>query len=294
MGSLNSTCGVTNLPILEGERVVLIPLMGHSAQTAEPLAGAGLTDNDVMANPTGLHIRGEYDGYGGIVPDTGSIALEAFASLTAAYATSDRLALLKARSTSHTTVKKPFKEAELLKLLRDGRLAFKFPREPLRLFGLMLVRESTFDQLATQAGKRMLPGFTDMAGRFVKKRHKASNQLKLLLDIGNAMDKETLDDLDKLVESPKMLGMFSREHFQFMLAQAHVSRRAGFAMALTVRAAKEKPVADVLTEFLLFRDAFDGLRKSWQIQAGLSQATLSDYSAYYKVVADSIYEALGA
>jgi hypothetical protein len=137
-------------------------------------------------------------------------------------------------------------------------------------------------------------GFYAQSGDFIKKKHAASNQLKLLLDIGKAYDEEAIRELDSsLTDALKKFG-FTREHLQYTHAYALVMRRASFADSLLSRAITDDAAQKVLTEFLLFRDAFDGLRKSWQIQCGLSQAGLAEYGAYYKVIADSIYESLAA
>lgn len=293
MGCLNGTCGVTNLPIYEEDRVVLIPLMGRAPDAHEPFAGKGMVENDVLAAPTGLHIRGTYSGYY-FEPDSNSIALDALVELMAAYVKNgSRLLRVKEVRPRFSPVKRVYKGLELLSAIQNGSLAFKMEPETVP-FGSMLVLESTFDRLVEEAGKVTFQGFTDTSGNFVKKRHKASNQLKLLLDIGKSFDAKTLKELDALADdSMKSIG-FTREHFQFGLAYALMSRRAAFAMSLTTRAASDETVFKVLTEFLLFQNAFDGLRKSWQFQAGLSQAGLDEFGAYYKVVADSIYESLAA
>lgn len=68
MGTWNATCTVTQLPIKEGTKVVMIPLivkpLDHLARNA--LAGAGSTSNDILAQPLSLPLRGEYNGSGGI------------------------------------------------------------------------------------------------------------------------------------------------------------------------------------------------------------------------------------
>ena len=291
MGHVNGTCGVTNLPILEEERVVLIPLLA-SSPTGDDETGSGYLENDVFAAPTGLHIRGDYDGYGGIVPAKNSIALDQLVSLFKAYAETRRLWRKKSRGKGYTPVTKPPTAEDILEKLASGVLALRVGKETPRRFGLMLVRETTFDKLVKVSGNQMRAGLIDPTGALVKKRHRAVYQLELLIDIGDALAEEELKDLDALMA--KAPGLLNRDCFQYLLAHQHLLRRAPFAAALVGRASREKAVLKVLTEFLLFRDAFDGLRKSWQIQAGVGQANLSDFGAYYKVVADSIYEALEA
>ena len=68
MGSWNATCGVTQLPIKEGDRVVLVPLVvkNHDFLSRSPLSGSGSVDNDLIAQPFTLPLLGAYNGYGGI------------------------------------------------------------------------------------------------------------------------------------------------------------------------------------------------------------------------------------
>jgi hypothetical protein len=292
MGCLNGTCGVTNLPIYEDARVVLIPLRGNIP--LDVMAGKGFTDNNVLAEPTGLHIRGTYNGYY-FEPDDKSVALEAFVSLMAAYVENgNRLMRIKeGRKTTFAPVKRAMKGPQLLAALQDGSLAFNMQSEVVG-FGSMLVLESTFDRLAHEAGRRVLKGFTASTGEFMKLRHKACNQLKLHLDVGRSFDKKALQEIDEsLTDTMKELG-FTRAHFQFGQAYALMVRRAPFASKLLEQAVEDDAVLQVITDFLLFQDAFDGLRKHWQIQCGLSQVGLDEFGSFYKIVADSIHESLAA
>ena len=292
MGHFNGTCGVTNLPVMEGERVVMIPLIVHAGDPDNEIAGSGLLENDRMASPIGLPIRGEYNGYGNIKPDAESVALEGLVSLLAAHAGDGRLVMRKDEGSRYAVRKKPLEAEALLEALQERRLAFKAFRQTPESFGGMFVREAVFDSLTQLAGKRMLTGFKTLSGHFIKKRHKASNQLEILLDIGRSMTEKELAVLREREEKCK--GLMTAEHFQYLEANALLARKASFAMSLTSRAAKEKYVSRVITEFLLFADAFDMLRKNWHIQTGEGQSDLGTTGSYYKVVADAIYEALEA
>ncbi len=78
MGSWNATCGVTQLPITAGDRVVLVPLIVKQPDflARDNLGGTGSTSNDCIAQPFSLPIAGEYDDYGGIAADDGHLALK--------------------------------------------------------------------------------------------------------------------------------------------------------------------------------------------------------------------------
>ena len=68
MGTWNATCVVTQLPIEENSSAVMIPLI---LKPQDPLArdnvsGSGSCDNDLLAQPLSLPLRGTYDGVGGL------------------------------------------------------------------------------------------------------------------------------------------------------------------------------------------------------------------------------------
>lgn len=71
MGSWNASCGVTQLPITAGDRVVLIPLIVKQPDflARDNLGGTGSASNDCIAQPFSLPIAGTYDDYGGIEAD---------------------------------------------------------------------------------------------------------------------------------------------------------------------------------------------------------------------------------
>ncbi len=68
MGCWNGTCGLTQLPIREGERIALYPLVIKQLnfENRSSLTGHGATDNDLVAQPLSMPIFGEYDDYGGV------------------------------------------------------------------------------------------------------------------------------------------------------------------------------------------------------------------------------------
>lgn len=71
MGSWNATCGVTQLPIFAGDRVVAIPLVvkQHDFLSRDSLTGSGSSSNDVIAQPFALPVVGKYNDYGGVALD---------------------------------------------------------------------------------------------------------------------------------------------------------------------------------------------------------------------------------
>lgn len=75
MGTWNATCGITQLPITEGERIVLIPLVikPHDFLARDSLAGGGACAHDIIAQPFSVPLFGAYDSVGGIVLDEGQL-----------------------------------------------------------------------------------------------------------------------------------------------------------------------------------------------------------------------------
>lgn len=121
MGSWNGTCGVTQLPILSGERVRLCLI-----------ALTGEVSTDGYCYPTGINfpittaMPGEYDDYGGVILDDAT--------------TIDLL------SFKNSGIKIPDEDAGLVRMLRDQKPVFscsmgKFP------IGLWMVRENIYQTM---------------------------------------------------------------------------------------------------------------------------------------------------
>lgn len=63
MGSWNGTCGLSQLPIKEGDKIVLFPLLKNKYADN---GGAGFTYNYNQYAPISIPVFGEYNDYGGI------------------------------------------------------------------------------------------------------------------------------------------------------------------------------------------------------------------------------------
>lgn len=97
MGTWNATCAATQLPIVEGRPVVMIPLILKTPDylARDTIAGGGSSANDVLAQPLSPPLRGTYNGGGGISPskqDKGQPYLE---ETLRAYVETGRLYKLK-------------------------------------------------------------------------------------------------------------------------------------------------------------------------------------------------------
>jgi hypothetical protein len=120
MGSWNATCGITQLPITEGARVVLIPLVvkQQDFMARDALNGAACVSNDLIAQPIALPIYGTYDSYGGVDVEKDDRGLALLADMLQELAGKGEL--LREKSANPKPLKKLSKDffAEML----EGRL----------------------------------------------------------------------------------------------------------------------------------------------------------------------------
>jgi len=125
MGSWNATCGITQMPITEGARVVLFPLVikQQDFMARDALAGSASVGNDLIAQPIALPIYGTYDGVGGVVTETKDLGLGFLGELLQHLAGKGEL--LREKSAHPTPLKKLPKDffAEML----QGRLLITVP-----------------------------------------------------------------------------------------------------------------------------------------------------------------------
>jgi hypothetical protein len=68
MGTWNGTCGVTQMPICEGEEAVMIPLAIPTPNhfQRDTILGAGASDNTLIAQPFSYPVFGRYEGGGDV------------------------------------------------------------------------------------------------------------------------------------------------------------------------------------------------------------------------------------
>lgn len=93
MGTWNATCAVTQLPIKENERVVMIPLICKTVDhlARDNISGAGSVENDLLAQPLSIPLRGTYNGVGGIEPQDNDPGLKFMHHCLAALVKEQRL-----------------------------------------------------------------------------------------------------------------------------------------------------------------------------------------------------------
>lgn len=93
MGTWNATCTVTQLPIHEGERAVMVPLIVFSQDFSRHtrICGFGSSDNTEFAQPFALPLFGNYNGGGGLDLDNNQPGLPLFLDQLKEWAQEGRL-----------------------------------------------------------------------------------------------------------------------------------------------------------------------------------------------------------
>lgn len=122
--SYNGTCGVSQLPIHEDEKAVLIPMVIKNPDLDErgSPCGPGPVDNNVFAQPFALPIKGSYNGGGGLDPEAG-VALDLLESTLTSWAAAGKLF----RSNGATLSPCNIRPGEALEALLSGDLRVQAP-----------------------------------------------------------------------------------------------------------------------------------------------------------------------
>jgi hypothetical protein len=150
MGSWNATCGITQLPITDGQRVAVIPLVVKQQDFFErdTLAGSGSTSNTIIAEPFSLPLFGVYDGYGGVKLDKNQLGTAYLTEQFTGLVTTGKL--LEQPGGTPKPVKRVTRK--MFERLLDRELLVSVPN--IRKMGLEMLRES-YDEMSSEARKGM-------------------------------------------------------------------------------------------------------------------------------------------
>jgi hypothetical protein len=286
MGSWNSTCAVSNLPIAEKQRAVMIPLMMFPM---ERMAGGGMCESTSVAQPVCLPIRGVYDTYGGIGVDEGSFAETAYLSWIAAK--------IKNREVLHngTALTKPMDSFDFYRALEQGELSLRGSKEPYAL-GFMLVLESVFDAVVKAAGDEEMSGYQNNDDQYVSEALPRRDYFKALL----RPSESGLARVNAMKAAEKEAGKTSAEHIlrhveSFMVyssASDYINRVAPGMGDYLLDATRDERVFTAFNEFFLFQYAFNVMRKTWLVPNGKTQTELGETRHLYKAVAETMLSAI--
>lgn len=150
MGSWNATCGITQLPITAGQRIVAIPLVvkQHDFLARDSLSGTGSCDNNRIAEPLALPLFGKYDGYGGVKLDKNQLGATYLNELFMGLVSSGKL--LEHPGSTPKPVKRV--TGKLFERLLDRELMVSVPNN--RKMWLETLRE-TYDEMSPAERKGM-------------------------------------------------------------------------------------------------------------------------------------------
>ena len=283
MGSWNSTCGVTNLPIAEDERAVLIPLLMDGY---ERMAGGGTTEATALAHPIGLHMRGSYDTYGGLDIDSDSFGKEAFISWVNAKSRYGHILR------EGNPLKGKLDRSEFFGALERGEISHQGSQAN-PAFGFVLVREEVFDAVVAAAGEEEVSGYTANDGEWVSTPLVRRDLFKALLV--PAEDKVAeIQELERKGESSEDTLRSIKALFLYEQAGRYLQELAPFASRYLVPATTDERVFTALNEFMLFRRGFELMRKTWLVPNGKTQTELGDTLSLYRAVAKTMLAAIEA
>jgi hypothetical protein len=284
MGSWNSTCAVSNLPIAEKQRAVMIPLM---MLPMERMAGGGMCESTTVAQPVCVHIRGVYDTYGGIDVDEGSFGETAYLSWIAAK--------IRNREVLHngTALTKPMDSFDFYHALEQGELSLRGSKEPYAL-GFMLVLESVFDAVVKAAGEEEMSGYFNNDDQHVSEILPRRDYFKALLrpsESGlarvNAMKAADKAPAEHVLQDVESFMVYSS-------ASDYINRVAPGMSGYLLDATRDERVFAAFNEFFLFQYAFNVMRKTWLVPNGKTQTELGETGHLYKAVAETMLAAITA
>lgn len=129
MGNWNATCGITQLPIRQAERVALIPVLvkQHDFLARDTVLGSGAVGNNLFAHPASFPVFGAYDGAGGISIDSQDVGRKHFLSLLHTLVSEKRL--MDSGDDAKPIEITGFGEDDVFEKLSRGRLLVKMPNQ---------------------------------------------------------------------------------------------------------------------------------------------------------------------
>jgi hypothetical protein len=283
MGYWNATCAVSNLPITEKKRAVLIPL---KAFAMGPMAGGGVEEADWYAGPIGLHMRGSYDTYGGLNFDENNFAE----------------ALLLKWIESMVKQGILLENGEVLKEMPDaydfwgnlerGEYSLKRSGGDAPL-GFVLVLEDVFDAVVKAAGEETVEHYLD--------EDDEAPEVFARRDLFPALLRPDEEQLAE-VEAIRAKGEYSetlllnveantvyRKGREYSVRKTNFISSSEFALI-----ARDKQQVAAFNDFLLFTYAFAAMRKNWIVCNGKTQTELHETGHLYRAVAKVTLAAIDA
>lgn len=250
MGCWNGTCGISQLPIIEGERVILFPLTKNLRGDNE---GGGYCYSDNQYKPISIPIFGTYDDYGKVynVDNIGDVVYRQFCSM------------LKKKEINNPNDVNPQNIEELI---------YQIERRNLPNIGFMLVHEAIYKKMVAEVSSRVsLRDNVSLRERFEQIVHEYIDRVNELMSAG----KNSFQLLfDEILEANDFRMLFSKWKLNFLLDEV-------------VRNSSEE-LFNRIIDFMLFSTAMDISRKSWVLQAGAGSQDEEYF--IHKLIAEFILE----
>lgn len=276
MGCWNGTCGISHLPILNGEKVVLFPI--KRTQYARTNSGGYVYPHDQFA-PISIGVHGDYNDYGGIenITKNGDVVFESLMS-----ATDYRGSLLQ-------PIKKELDRHQSLggknEKPQDAEELFNefIERGIYEGIGFMMIRKEIYDTIIDnldkqkQKYKRDAHSLIDSYQKRMKAVQKEIDGLQeeLVEAEGDAYQELLKRDIKKLefqLTHPKHDFEFEMKchdnglarHFFNYSEGKHFMQSSFMAAVMN----KDKALLDDFIDLILIELSMYDLRKGWGLQAG--------------------------
>ena len=283
MGYWNATCAVSNLPITEDKRAVLIPLMAFAMG---PMAGGGVEEADWYARPIGLPMRGTYDTYGGLNFDENNFAETTFLKWIGSMVKQGVLLENK-----EVVTEMPDAD-EFWGNLERGEYVLKRSGGNAPL-GFALVLEDVFDTVVKAAGEETVEHYFDDDDE--------EPEVFARRDLFPALMRPDEEQVAE-IEAIRAKGEYSETLVLNIEANTVYRRGREYSLRKTpfigssefALIARDKQQVAGFNDFLLFTYAFAAMRKSWIVCNGKTQTELHDTGHLYRAVAEVTLAAIAA
>lgn len=306
MGSWNGTCGLTQMPIVDGDKVVLFPVMKNKHADN---GGGGFTYAHNQYSAISLPLYGEFDDYGGIenISKNENFVLDHFVKLAKRKLfTIDEKKLEREKSCFDKTITETPRNVK--------ELVDSFMREPIyKGLGYMLVHASVYQKVVDEMSKRTGYGEkTTKRETYKKEANEFLNEYEKILSEVPSLEKELAKSREIRKTDPEnkealkvMMKVMAKLEVTYGNFENHFERN-GFVQyysehtpnsmmkrEMLLRLTEEpregrEELIQQYVDLLLFDIAMGYMRKMWTPQCGAG----SQGSEYYlhKIIAESVIE----
>lgn len=283
MGCWNGTCGITQMPIVAGERVALIFLLENKYSDH---GGSGFCYSNNQYSPITMPIFGEYNDYGAIDKIDKKNRDIVFNHLITLI---DNKTLI-IKDDDNDVTEKPKDYEELFDILHNCRLR---ANDGNGAVGFMIIHENVYKALVDEMGDRSI---YKQYWNYKTKLKMAAEQ-HLIESDKKAQEieqlKHTIEELEAAGENVFFLkkSLYNSE-FEFAMEDNYkntfTAQFSGYRKSMIkyyivlLRKTKNKVLMETLVDFALFYDAMEFGRKMWIPQCGAGSQS-QDYGIHQTI-----------